>query len=111
MPVSVSIGVLVDRGELLRSVSGRPTRERIALYRRIAVEELRIKLIVFSFEGIDLARNRVRGYTPSRIITPDAPGERDPSPSKAKSLLIMQRGQRQTEPPTVAYSGALVLLW
>lgn len=63
--MSEPIGVLVDRRELRRALAGRPTKERIALYRQIAVEDPEISLVLFPIQGIQIARNRLRAYAPT----------------------------------------------
>jgi len=59
------IGILVDRRVLARALRGRPTIERIPLYRAIALEDLDVDIVVFSVEGVDLRRMRVHGYAPA----------------------------------------------
>ena len=60
-----SIGVLVDRRTLAKAMRGRPTTERIALYRSIARDELGIDIVLFSVEGLSVGRGLVTGYVPS----------------------------------------------
>lgn len=59
------IGILVDRRVLLRAMRGKPTIERIALYRSVALDDLGVDIAVFSIEGIDVRRRQVLGYVPT----------------------------------------------
>lgn len=59
------IGILVDQRVLRRALRGRPTLERIPLYRSIAIDDLKVDIVVFAVEHVDARRHTVRGYVPT----------------------------------------------
>ncbi len=58
------IGILVDRRVLARAMRGRPTIERVGLYRSVALE-LGVDIVVFCVERVDVKRAAVVGYAPA----------------------------------------------
>lgn len=63
--MSPRIGILLDQRVLQRALRGRPTIERLSIYRAIALDELGGELVVFSASGINVARRQLVGYVPT----------------------------------------------